>query len=616
MPGQAVRISTDNGGLRSMGSTSAQFLADGHTVVYAVNGGTGFGSDSYTFKARDFLSGQLTDISAAPFVGFVSNFAVSRDGKTAAFTTDMTNERRDYNFFTQNLSTGVVTKVASDTEGNIATNNRTFSPDGTKIVFSSGQSDLVPGDTNGFTDIFVKNLVSGEVSLVSTASDGSQTLGSTYRAFFTSDSAKVVFSTGADNLVAGDINGRIDVFIKDLSTGATTLVPNTTGYQADAISADGSKILLENTGTAYPSLFSLDIKTGALVTLSSPGSSPLFGSVYNPSYSPDGSKVIFNENTVDSFRLSKEQIVISDLATGIREVFASDSARGAVFSNDGARVAFTSDLALVAGDGNYRSDVYLSDLFNPVFGQQVMDTSGNAGKVYALYQGLLGRAPDSLGYEINTAAANAGFSLRDMAASFLASPEGQARSGAATDVQFVTQLYQTTLGREPDQAGLNNYVSFLGAGGTRADVALGFSQSTEFLNTLQSKFAQGVVVTDAQTAQAARLYYGIFDRAPDVGGLQNWSNYLKSGGSITDAANAFLNSAESKAAGSADNATYVNSLYVNALDRPAEAAGLKGWVDYLNGGGTRGAVVVAIAESSEAQVHLVGVIENGFFLST
>ena len=605
-----------------MGSTSPQFLADGRTVVYAANGGSGFGSDSYSFRARDFISGQLTDLSNNPFVGIVSSFSISRDGKTAAFATQTITSSISYDLYTQNLATGNSTKLTSQTAGNRVAIDPTFSPDGKRLVFSTGQSDLVAHDTNGVGDVYVKDLTSGALTLVSTAADGSQASGG-QRAFFTADSSKVVFTSAAANLVTGDTNGLADVFIKDLSTGAITVVPNTTGYQARAISADGSKILLVdrptgNVGTGASSLgnlYSLDTKTGTLITISNPDSSLGFGSNFDPSYSPDGTKVLFNERTTGSSGVTTDRVVLTDLITGTREVLADGYARQAVFSIDGARVAFTSDLALVPTDANFRADVYLRDLFNPVFGQQVTDISGNGGKVYALYAGLLGRAPDSLGIEVNTAAVNAGTSLRDLAALFLNSPEGQARSGAATDVQFVTQLYRTTLGREPDQDGLSNYVNFLGAGGARAQVAVDFSLSTEFLNALQPQLATGIVVTDAQAAQAARLYYAILDRPPDASGLSGWTNYLKEGGSLSGAANAFLSSPESKAASTADNATYVNSLYVNALDRPAETAGLQGWVAYLDAVGTRGAVAAAIAESPEAQIHLVGVIENGFFLT-
>jgi len=618
MPGPAVRISVDNGGLRSMGSTSPQFLTDGRTLAYSVNYGSGFGSDLYSFYGKDLLSEQRTLLSSQSFVADVTAFKLSSDGKNTFFETVSYNNTpgssTSYTLYTQNLGTGANTKITTQTVSNQVSNNANLSPDGTKLVFLSGQPDLVPNDTNGAADLFVKDLISGTVTRVLTAADGSKSLNGT-KAFFTSDSHKIVFSSPL-SWTSSDTNERLDVFVKDLDTNQISLVPNTTDYQATAISADGSKILLETVSNRFPSLYSLDTKTGTRTTISTPDKSLTFGSTFNPSYSPDGSKVIFNERSNSGQGTDIERVVITDLATGIRQVVADGYAKEGVFSTDGTKVAFTSISALVPTDTNYKEDVYLRELFNPVFGQRVTDTSSNAGKIYALYQGILGRAPDSLGFEINTAAANAGFSLRDMAGSFLASPEGQARSGVTTDVQFVTQLYRTTLGREPDQAGLTNHVNFLSAGGSRADVALSFSLSTEFLNALQPQFAQGVVVTDAQAAKAARLYYALFDRAPDASGLQDWTGYLKNGGSLTEAAHAFLSSPESKAAGSADNTAYVKSLYLNALDRPVEAAGLQTWVDYLNAGGTRGAVAAAIADSPEAQIHLVGVIENGYFLSS
>jgi Tol biopolymer transport system component len=94
-----------------------------------------------------------------------------------------------------------------------------ISPDGRYVAFTSLSSRLVPGDTNGATDVFLRDLVAKKTERVSLGDDGAQpnahagTLG-----FVSSISAGgryVAFYTTASNLVPGDTNGRYDVFVRD-----------------------------------------------------------------------------------------------------------------------------------------------------------------------------------------------------------------------------------------------------------------------------------------------------------------------------------------------------------------------------------------------------------------
>ena len=70
------------------------------------------------------------------------------------------------------LAMTLVSTAADGTRGNSTSNLQVFSPDGSKVAFESLASNLVAGDTNGFFNIFVKDLASGAVTLVSTAADG------------------------------------------------------------------------------------------------------------------------------------------------------------------------------------------------------------------------------------------------------------------------------------------------------------------------------------------------------------------------------------------------------------------------------------------------------------
>src|SRR5437879_888020 len=84
-----------------------------------------------------------------------------------------------------------VSTAADGTQGNSSSLSPVFSPDGSKIAFTSFASNLVAGDTNGNPDIFVKDLASGAITRVSTAADGTQAIGP---GFVKGDSGSPVFS--------------------------------------------------------------------------------------------------------------------------------------------------------------------------------------------------------------------------------------------------------------------------------------------------------------------------------------------------------------------------------------------------------------------------------------
>ena len=102
----------------------------------------------------------------------------------------------------------------NSTAGQVSTNGR-------YVVFQSDASDLIAGDTNGISDIFVRDLQAGTNILVSVAGDGSWANGASTDPVMTPDGRFVAFVSAASNLVANDTNGLADVFVRDLLNGAT-----------------------------------------------------------------------------------------------------------------------------------------------------------------------------------------------------------------------------------------------------------------------------------------------------------------------------------------------------------------------------------------------------------
>jgi len=153
------------------------------------------------------------------------------------------------------------------------------------------------------------------------------------------------------------------------------------------------------------------------------------------------------------------------------------------------------------------------------------------------------------------------------------------------------------LGRPIDPGALSSFGAALAGGESRPAVLGDLLGSSEY--------------SQRQAEPAIRLYYAALTRAPDYAGLQNWVNALDAGVlTLPGAADLFASSAEFVLRyGALDNTGYVQQLYRNVLGREAEPAGLANWVAYLNGGASRGAVLVGFSESTEFKNNLAFQVE-------
>jgi hypothetical protein len=111
---------------------------------------------------------------------------------------------------------------------------QSISADGRFVAFSSSATNLVLGDTNVTADIFVRDRQNGTTELVSVDSSGVQANAASQECWISADGGVLVFTSHATNLVAGDTNGQIDVFLHVRASGATTRISlSTAGAQGD-----------------------------------------------------------------------------------------------------------------------------------------------------------------------------------------------------------------------------------------------------------------------------------------------------------------------------------------------------------------------------------------------
>jgi len=154
--------------------------------------------------------------------------------------------------FVRDLASGETSRVSVDSNGEQA-DAGSFSPalsaDGRYVAFTSYAARLVPGDSNGLLDVFVHDRKTGKTERVSVASDGRQADGLSFTPALSADGRFVAFPSEADDLVPGDTNGMRDVFVRDVVARRTTRLGTPPGggqgngpSLAPAISASGTVV--------------------------------------------------------------------------------------------------------------------------------------------------------------------------------------------------------------------------------------------------------------------------------------------------------------------------------------------------------------------------------------
>jgi Tol biopolymer transport system component len=220
--------------------------------------------------------------------------------------------------FVRDLEQGWTRRVSVASDGSEANRNSyggVLSADGRRVAFLSKADNLAPDDTNGFFDVYLHDLVDGRTTLVSLAWDGSIADAPSSDLALSGDGSKVLFSSAATNLVPGDTNGWSDVFLRDLEADTIELVSSPAGggvansFSSEvAISHDGLSQVFQSYATnlvpgddnSQPDIFLRDGTTGALerVNLTSLGQVSK-QTCYFPAISGDGRAVVFHSTDDD-----------------------------------------------------------------------------------------------------------------------------------------------------------------------------------------------------------------------------------------------------------------------------------------------------------------------------
>ena len=324
--------------------------------------------------------------------------SISQDGRFIGFHSQATNlvggdgNGVDDAFVYDRLNK-LLMRVSVDSvgnEGNGASDRAVVSGDGCLVAFQSRATNLVGDDTNGWKDIFVHELATGETTRVSVSSTGEQGDRYSERPTMSYDGRYVVFGSSAGNLVADDTNFKVDVFMHDRLSGQTTrLSVDSGGNEANGnsvypfISADGayvafcsvaSDLVPDDTNGAYD-IFVHEVQTGQTtrVSVDSNGLEADHDSWY-PTASADGELVVFTSlagNLVQDDVNGDYDIFLHDLSTAqttclslntIGQPGNGDSGWPSI-SPEGRFVAFNSAAGdLLPQDTNGMTDIFVRDL--------------------------------------------------------------------------------------------------------------------------------------------------------------------------------------------------------------------------------------------------------------
>ena len=328
----------------------------------------------------------LASISAdGRFVAFQSNAAnlvsVDTNSSTDVFVRDRTN--------------GTTRRVSISGSGHQATGaslEPSISCDGRYIAFTSWASNLVSGDQNGYPDVFVHDRTNGTTRRVSVSGGEAQANASSYNASINGDGRFIAFWSAASNLVPGDTNGTFDVFVRDRTNRTTRRMSLTnSGHQSNggstgvSISRDGRFIAFTSSAWNLVSgdtnhtgdVFVHDRTNGTTRRVSvSSREAQANASSYNASISGDGRFIAFQStasNLVSGDTNGAFDVFVRDRTNGTtRRMSLTNSGRQAnarsvdpSINRDGRFIAFQSFASnLVSGDTNGFGDVFVHNRTN------------------------------------------------------------------------------------------------------------------------------------------------------------------------------------------------------------------------------------------------------------
>ncbi|MHB1459372.1 MAG: TolB family protein, partial [Armatimonadota bacterium] len=326
------RVSISSIGEEANGvSANPSISGDGRYIVFASDASNLVDSDTNDHTdvfIHDMVAG-TTELISVSTLGLQGNLASSKpvvnaDGAVIAFNSKADNlvdgdTNTTDDVFVRNLTLGTTTRISISTTGvqsDYDSYGSSINSSGTKVVFNSYAHNLVDGDTNGASDVFIRDLVANTTKMVSLSSNGTLGNGPSYDPSISPDGRYVAFVTSATNLIANDTNGVNDILVRDLLSETTDIVSiSTFGIQGDVearnpcVSLNGRFIAFWSAATNLDSadtngnfdVFVRDMIVGTTerISISTAGIQAVSRGSGYPSMTPDGRYITFQSGADD-----------------------------------------------------------------------------------------------------------------------------------------------------------------------------------------------------------------------------------------------------------------------------------------------------------------------------
>ncbi len=378
---------------------------------------------------------------------FHSSSALSEDGRYVTFVSDSTNlVSGDTNgmddVFVRDLLTGITERVSVSATGQQANADSVggdISGNGEWIVFSSEATNLIPGGTDGTSHVYLKNRLSGAITLLSKQNLwGTQGNGDSGHARISKDGNWVAYESTADNIIFDDTNGYSDIFLYDRVLGFNSRVSvdtggphgiQLTGPSIDPdISDNGQQVVFLNQG-GYGVVVLLRDRSTAITEKVNSGlgyQCEIYWPICKePAISGNGRVVAYTAIDIDPSRTAggyADQVFVYDrdlnqytaLLTNHYCSFESfwfdcEATAGAPsLSGDGRFVSYSTRRSQLPSDNNGARDVYLKDRYDATgpslwrvstdtYGLQVAGVSSSRGALSHDGRYILFRSGSSMG---------------------------------------------------------------------------------------------------------------------------------------------------------------------------------------------------------------------------
>ncbi len=369
-------------GTGDAGSSIPALSADGRFVLFESRSSdlvSGDGNAAYDVFLRDVpsennglvsaVSPDALAVTANGFSTVVVN-AVSADGRYVVFASTATNlvpgtTNGLKQVYRRDRQTGTTALVSINRSGTDGGDGHSFDPsvnaDGRYVIFSSNAENLTANDTNLLTDIFVRDMVTGETSLVSVATNGWSANKFSELPSISADGRWIAFQSPANNLAANDSDSwNYDIFVRDLATGTTILAstnsPNALGLSHinPLLSPNGSFVAFLSSSTSYSDTGARvrNLQTGVTTVLS------LSGIFKDMAFSGDNGWLA---------TVGVNGLLMADLTRGTNTLITLGNATFpsspcVSLNADGRYAAFACRGVLSGTDTNNTDDVFVCDL--------------------------------------------------------------------------------------------------------------------------------------------------------------------------------------------------------------------------------------------------------------